>query len=116
MRRREAQGPLWLRIEDIGAPASARGVSGIGDGHAGGMARGGGNLARYALHEDVVGPARESVEELDHVVGGTDHPGLEVRRVPGAGEKALEDGAPLGGERDGGRHGSSPLLWIQAIE
>ena len=97
VRRREAQGPLGLRIEDIGAPASTRGVSGIRDGHnARGMARGGGDLARYTLHEDVVAPARGSVEELDHVVSGTDHSGLEVRRVPGAGEEALEDGAPRG--------------------
>ena len=29
VRRREAQGPLRLRIEDIGAPASARGVKGF---------------------------------------------------------------------------------------
>jgi hypothetical protein len=28
MRRREAQGPLGLRSEDIGAPASARAISG----------------------------------------------------------------------------------------
>ena len=36
---------------------------------------------RYAFHEDVVGPARGSVEELDDVVGGADHPCLEVRRA-----------------------------------
>jgi len=60
------------------------------------MGRGGGDLARYALHEDVVGPARGSVEKLDDVVGGTDHPGLEVCRAPRAGEEALEDGAPRG--------------------
>ena len=104
VRCREAQGPLRLRIEDIGAPASARGVSGIDDGHARGMARGGGDLARYALHEDVVGPARGSVEELDHIVGGTDHPGLEVRWAPGAGEEALEDGAPRGQLGPRGEH------------
>jgi hypothetical protein len=95
VRRREAQAPLRLRIEDKSAPASACGVSGIGDGHAArGMVRGGGDLARYTLHENVVDPARGSVEKLDDVVGGTDRPGLEVRRAPGAGQEALEDGAP----------------------
>ena len=34
VRRRKAQGPLRLRIEEIGAPASARRVRGIGDGYA----------------------------------------------------------------------------------
>jgi hypothetical protein len=68
------------------------------------MVRGGGDLARYALHEDVVGPARGSVEELDHVVGGTDHPGLDVRRAPRAGEEALEDGAPRGQLGRRGQH------------
>ena len=42
VRRREAQGPLGLRSEDIGAPASAPGVKGIGDGHA----------AREVVHSD----------------------------------------------------------------
>ena len=55
-----------------------------------------GIIARYALHEDVVGPARANVEELDDVVGRTDRLGLDVRRVPVAGEEALEDGAPRG--------------------
>ena len=54
------------------------------------------DLARYALHEDVVGPARGSVEKLDDVVGGTDHSGQEVCPAPGAGEEALKDGAPRG--------------------
>ena len=60
------------------------------------MVHRGGDLARYALHEDVVGPARGSVEKLDHVIGGTDHSGLEVRQAPGTGKEALEDGAPRG--------------------
>ena len=59
VRRREAQGPLGLRSEDIGAPASARAISGgLGDRHAAReMVHGVGDLARYALHEDVIGPA-----------------------------------------------------------
>ena len=96
VRRREAQGPLRLRIEEIGTPAPARRVRGIGDGYARGMGRRGGDLARHALHEDVVGPARGRVEKLDDVVGGTDRPGQEVCRAPGAGEEALKDGAPRG--------------------
>ena len=61
-----------------------------------GWVAGRGNCARHALHEDEVGPARGRVEKLDNVVGGTDHPGLEVCRAPGAGEKASEDDAPRG--------------------
>ena len=83
VRRREAQGTPGLLSEDISAPASAREISGIDDGHAREMVRGGGDLAWDALHEDVVGPARGSVEELDHVVGRTDRPGQAVRRTPG---------------------------------
>ena len=67
VRRREAQGTPGLLSEDISAPASAREISGIDDGHAREMVRGGGDLAWDALHEDVVGPARGSVEELDHI-------------------------------------------------
>src|SRR5262249_59591559 len=96
VRRRAAQGPVTLRVEVIGALDSARGVKGwFGDGDAAlAMVQGGGDHARFALHEDVVGPARANVEELDDVVGRTDRLGLDVRRVPVAGEEALEDGAP----------------------
>ncbi len=51
-----------------------------------------------------MGPARGSIEELDHVVGGADHPGLDVRRAKGAGQEALEDGAPRGQLGRGGEH------------
>ena len=60
------------------------------------MIRGGWDLARYSLHDDVEYPTRGSVEELDDVVSGTDRAGLEVRRAPGAGQEALKDRAPRG--------------------